>query len=84
MKQDSNNGGPRLMTVKEAAEWLRTSPNTIYAQIAKGELPVVPTGLSKGYRVDVRDLEQFINQRRFRCVARAVKSSTYQPRHIRT
>lgn len=84
MKQTSNDGSPHLITIQETAKRLGSSVTNVYALVAKGELPVVPIGLRKGYRVDLRDLEQFIDQRKFRCVARTAKSTTYHPRHIRT
>ena len=50
---------PQLLTVPEAAKVLGVkSRNTVYGLIARGELPVVQIG--KASRIDVRDLEAFI------------------------
>ena len=53
-----------LLTIKQAAERLNCSESTVYGHIEDGELPVVPVGRSKGYRIDPRDIEQFIEKRK--------------------
>jgi len=55
-----------LLTIKETAQRLCCSAACVYALVASGELPVVRIGLQKGYRVDVRDLDAFVSDRKFR------------------
>jgi excisionase family DNA binding protein len=69
-----------LLTVNETAQRLGCSTANVYALIQSGELPVVPVGRRKGYRIDIRDLAQFADNRKFRCMARV---SETQPRHLR-
>jgi excisionase family DNA binding protein len=56
----------KLLTIAEAAEILSASKSLIYQLVERGELPYVPVGTSKAYRIDLRDLEQFINHRKQR------------------
>jgi excisionase family DNA binding protein len=56
---------PRLLTIPETAEALglsRRSKNAVYRLIASGELKAVT--MPKGQRIDVRDLEDFIERRK--------------------
>lgn len=55
----------RLLTVRQAAERLACSPANVYALIEAGDLPVVPVGKRKGYRLDERDLVRFVQGRKF-------------------
>ena len=50
----------RLMTVKEAARYLGTTPATLYTRIWRREVPFIKLGRS--VRFDVRDLEEMIEQ----------------------
>jgi excisionase family DNA binding protein len=61
-----SNNELQLLTVKQTAMRLCCSPANVYSFIEDGELPVVRVGRQKGYRVDVRDLDVFVNDRRFR------------------
>lgn len=61
-----NGDDVRLLTVKQAASRMACSPANVYGLIEKGELAVVQVGARKGYRVDLRDLEAFIGDRKFR------------------
>ncbi|MCA9231061.1 MAG: helix-turn-helix domain-containing protein [Planctomycetales bacterium] len=56
----------QLLTVKQAAKRLSCSVANIYALIEQGTLAVISIGKSKGYRLDTADLEDFVNQRKFR------------------
>ena len=54
----------RLLTVTETAQQLCCSATNVYSLIDSGLLPVVRVGNAKGYRIDPRDLDQFINERK--------------------
>lgn len=66
MRDDAASNGVQLLTVKQAANRLCCSAANVYALIETGRLAVVSVGKSKGYRIDLRDLEAFVNQRKFR------------------
>ena len=55
-----------LLTVNESAALLGCSRANVYGLIEAGELPVVAVGKSRGYRIDRRDLDEFIHRRKFR------------------
>jgi excisionase family DNA binding protein len=48
----------RLMTIKQAAEYLGTTPATLYTKIWRREIPFIKLGRS--VRFDVRDLDELI------------------------
>jgi excisionase family DNA binding protein len=48
----------RLMTVKQAADYLGTTPATLYTKIWRREIPFIKLGRS--VRFDVIDLDQLI------------------------
>jgi len=50
----------RLMSVKEAALYLATTPATLYTRIWRREVPFIKLGRS--VRFDVRDLDELIEQ----------------------
>ena len=50
--------------MKEVAALLGCSQTNVYALINEGLLSVVRVGSSKGYRVDTRDLEAFLRDRK--------------------
>ncbi|OXU15403.1 helix-turn-helix domain-containing protein [Sedimentisphaera salicampi] len=50
----------RLLTVKEAAEFLCVSPRTVASLKKSGELPEVK--LKRAVRFDIADLEEFIRR----------------------
>jgi excisionase family DNA binding protein len=60
----SNASEPRLLTVRETAAYLSCSVNNVYALIDSGQLPFVRIGNAKGYRIDLRDIEEFIDSRK--------------------
>lgn len=72
-----------LLTIKEAAERLRLSESCVYKLVASGELPVVRVGLQKGYRVDVRDLDAFVSNRKFRYRPEPVRMPKAKFKHLR-
>lgn len=53
-----------LLTVREAAALLRCSATNVYSLIDSGEIPVVRVGNAKGYRIDPRDIDAFIQKRK--------------------
>ena len=65
MCHDENSDELQLLTVKQTAKKLCCSIANVYGLIEKGTLAVVQVGKSKGYRIDLRDLEGFIQQRKF-------------------
>ncbi|HMP06201.1 MAG TPA: helix-turn-helix domain-containing protein [Lacipirellulaceae bacterium] len=56
----------QLLSVKQAAARLCCSAANVYGLIETGVLPVVRVGRHKGYRLDLRDLDAFIAERKFR------------------
>ncbi len=52
----------RLLTVREAAEYLGTTPATLYTKVWRREVPFIKLGRS--VRFDVRDLDELIEQAR--------------------
>lgn len=50
----------RLLTIKEAASFLKLSPQTIYNGISKKKFPVRPIRLGRAVRFDIRDLDSYI------------------------
>jgi excisionase family DNA binding protein len=83
MKQAHSDDGFYLLTIKQAAQRLCCSVACVYALIANGELPIVRIGLQKGYRVDARDLDAFINDRKFRYSPVAVQIPQTKFKHLR-
>ena len=74
---------PLLLTVREAADWLACSQANVYALVEKGELPVVPVGRRKGYRIDRRDLEAFVDRRKFRFQAPPAARPKERLKHLK-
>lgn len=54
----------KLLTIAEAAEMLAASKSLVYELIERGDLPYVPVGTSKAYRIDLQDLAAFIERRK--------------------
>lgn len=50
--------GPRLLTVRQAAEYLGTTSATIYTKIWRREIPFIKLGRS--VRLDIHDLDEMI------------------------
>ncbi|HEX6964099.1 MAG TPA: helix-turn-helix domain-containing protein [Lacipirellula sp.] len=84
----ANEPGDRLqlLTVKQTAARLCCSLANVYALIEKGELAVVRVGQQKGYRIDLRDLDAFVGERKFRFATAAPKPrrSTLKHLHLNT
>lgn len=59
-----SDSGPRLLTVSETAALLGCSRANVYGLIDAGELPVIAIGKSRGYRIDRKDIEEFIDRRK--------------------
>ncbi|MBZ5721172.1 MAG: helix-turn-helix domain-containing protein [Acidobacteriia bacterium] len=51
---------PRLLRLKPAAEYLGRSPKSLRAMIQRGELPVVKTDNHAPFHIDLRDLNEWI------------------------
>lgn len=54
----------RLLTVREAAQYLGISPQTLYNGVcpkSKRPFPVKPKRVGKAVRFDIRDLDKFID-----------------------
>jgi excisionase family DNA binding protein len=83
MRQAANTDDFCLLTVKQAAQRLCCSAACVYALVASGELPVVRIGLQKGYRVDIRDLDAFVSDRKFRYRPEAVRVPRAKFKHLR-
>lgn len=59
-KAPGHREGTRLLTVNQAAEYLGTTPATLYTKVWRCEIPFVKLGRS--VRFDVRDLDLLIEQ----------------------
>lgn len=53
---------PRLLPLKQAAEWLGLSEWAMRERVWRGEIPVVRFPGGRKQFIDVRDLERFIDQ----------------------
>jgi excisionase family DNA binding protein len=51
---------PRLLRLKPAAEYLGRSPKSLRAMIQRGELPVIKTDNHAPFLIDLRDLNEWI------------------------
>lgn len=76
---------PRLLTVTEAAVFLGCSRANVYGLIEDGELPVIAIGKSRGYRLDRRDIEEFLQRRKVQKVSDKPARPAYRPqlKHIK-
>ena len=54
----------RLLTVEKVARFLGCSAANVYGLIDSGALPFVSIGIRKGYRIDIKDIESFIQDRK--------------------
>ena len=52
----------RLLTIKQAAEYMAISVASLYSKVYRREIPFVKIGRS--VRFDVRALDEFINRKR--------------------
>jgi excisionase family DNA binding protein len=83
MLQSLNSDDFCLLTIKQTAGRLACSIAGVYALVASGELPVVRVGVHKGYRVDIRDLETFVSDRKFRYRPSAMPIPRTKFKHLR-
>lgn len=83
MKPTSSAEDFHLVSVAQAAELLQCSEGNVYALIAAGKLVVTRVGRRKGYRIDVRDLAQFVDASKFRCLERIAVPPPTKLRHIK-
>lgn len=82
-KQSDELEGARLISVAETARFLGCSEANVYALLDSGDLPYVLIGRRKGYRIDLRDLESFIERRKRKQAAAPVKVPRPRLKHIR-
>lgn len=75
----------QLLSVKQAAARLGCSAANLYGLINRGELPFVRIGRSKGYRIDSRDLDAFVQERKRARPGAAARALPARPKlkHIR-
>ena len=52
----------RLVTVKEAALFLKISPRTIYNGISRKDFPIKPVRIGRAVRFDIEDLSRFVER----------------------
>gem|GEM_PF-1247698 len=64
-QEQHTESAPRLLTIMETAEFLGCSRTNVYGLVDAGELPVITVGKSRGYRIDRRDIEEFLQRRKF-------------------
>jgi excisionase family DNA binding protein len=85
MTHDSRQELERLLTIEQAAARMACSKANLYSLIRRGLLPVVCVGSVKGYRVDPRDIDQFIRERKQTKRSRSPAMIPPRPRlkHIR-
>ena len=83
MRQSHNADDFRLLTVIEVAKRLSSSEANVYKLITTGKLPVVRVGLRKGYRVDIRDLDAFVRDGKFRYQPEPVRMPKPKTKHLR-
>lgn len=62
----------QLMTVEEAAEYLKVDPKTVYRLI--NDRAIKAAAIGRVYRIDLRDLDDFVQKQKLK-VARAPKRS---------
>ncbi len=63
--QESSGNELQLLSIVETAALLGCSRANVYALVNAGELPVISIGKSRGYRIDRRDIEEFLQRRKF-------------------
>jgi excisionase family DNA binding protein len=73
----------RLLSVAETANVLGCSIANVYSLLEAGDLPFVSIGVHKGYRIDLRDLESFIESRKTRKSAHQNRQPRPALKHIR-
>lgn len=61
-KTSGTTKGARLLTVRQAAEYLGTTPATLYTKVWRREIPFIKLGRS--IRFDLQDLKDLIEMSR--------------------
>ena len=84
-ESDSHKADPQLLSIVETAALLGCSRANVYALVNAGELPVIAIGKSRGYRIDRRDIEEFLQRRKFYKEGRQPAPPSARPRlkHIK-
>ena len=62
-RQPLKDHGPRFLTVREAADLLRTTPKALYTQLERGRLPGV-IRLGRRLLIDAEELLRWLDERR--------------------
>ena len=52
----------RLLTVKEAGDYLGISARSIYNKLSARKFPIRPLRLGRAIRFDIRDLDSYIEE----------------------
>lgn len=78
-----DNEALQLITVKQAAVRLSCSPANVYSLIETGKLAIVQVGKRKGYRIDLRDLDAFVQDRKFRFQAPQATAPRQTLKHLK-
>ncbi len=84
MRSIQNNNEVRLITVRQAAERLCCSAANVYALIEEGAIAIVQVGKRKGYRIDLRDLETFVSDRKYRYAVPRPTQSHGRLKHLKS
>jgi len=74
----------QLLTVTQAADRLCCSAANVYALIEAGAIAIVQVGKRKGYRIDLRDLEAFVSDRKYRYAAARPMQSQGRLKHLKS
>lgn len=84
-ESNSHKADLQLLSIVETAALLGCSRANVYALVNAGELPVISIGKSRGYRIDRRDIEEFLQRRKFCKEGRQPTPPTARPRlkHIK-
>jgi excisionase family DNA binding protein len=53
-------GGRKIVSIREAAEFLRIHPHTLYRMLRRGEIPPGAMRIRGHWRVDLDKLERFL------------------------
>lgn len=83
MRFEQTNEELQLITIRQAAKQLCCSVANVYSLVESGRLAVIPVGRCKGYRIDVRDLNAFIQEHKFRFQVPPKKPMATKLKHVR-
>jgi excisionase family DNA binding protein len=51
------------LTVADAAEYVKVSPDIIHAAVKAGDLPAYPVGKGREYRLDAAEVDSWLRSR---------------------